>query len=189
MPILLTAVIVIWLVQTTESLLAQPMKVLLPEAMHFPGMGIAIALAAIYLVGLAIHGRALRAIFSWLQDLLQRLPVINVVYNNLNEMIEFISGEKDGDLERVVLVDLLDGVRLMGFVTQDQSDLSSDDEEPLHAVYLPMSYQMGGYLVYVNDSKLTNLNISKKEAMQRILTADISSNESSLPLEGSHVAK
>ncbi len=173
LPILLTITILIWLVRTTNGFLSQPLMALLPESLHFPGMGIAVAIGIIYLVGLAIHERILRFFFQWLEEALRRIPLVNVIYNNIREMTDFVSGEKDDELERVVLVDMQNGAKLIGFVTQKNADISENSKEQLSAVYLPMSYQMGGYLVYLPESKLETLEISKQEAMQRILTADI----------------
>lgn len=177
LPILLTITIMIWLVQTAEAMLVQPVRMIAPGIPEFPGMGIVIALILIYLIGLAVHGRVLRTALMSLQTLFEKMPVVSVVYSNISEMIEFVSGEKDGDLERVVLVELDDGIQLVGFVTQSNSNVVSDDERTHCAVYLPMSYQMGGYLVYVAESKLTTLDITKKQAMQRVLTADIGGDE------------
>ncbi len=173
LPIFLTISITIWLLRSLESILAPPIKFLVPNVIEFPGMGIVAAICLIYIIGLAIRGRVAGTLLKQLKRLLQRIPVANVVYDNINEMVSFVSGEKDEDLERVVLVSIQEGLNVMGFVTQDESDLQSDQDDPLRAIYLPMSYQMGGYLVYAEESKLTDLNISKKEAMQRILTADI----------------
>lgn len=183
MPLLLTLVFFIWVIKTADSMLAQPIKILLPEGFYFPGIGIAVGLILIYSVGLAIHGRVTRAFFLWLDELIKKLPLVNVLYTNINEMIEFISGEKEGELERVVLVNLSDDMHLMGFVTQDEPEIENGSNSSLQAVFLPMSYQMGGYLIYVDESRLTNLDISKKEAMQKILTADIGKNGNQSPLK------
>lgn len=175
LPIALTLWILIWGFQTLEGLLQRPLQWLLPEMVQFPGLGILICMLMIYLLGLAIHGRFLGFVFHWIESGLKKLPLFSVIYENIKELTEFLSGAKDEELERVVLVDMGNELKLIGFVTrQDTGIMDQENDENLHAVFLPMSYQMGGYTLYLPESKLTTLEISTQEAMQRILTADIS---------------
>jgi uncharacterized membrane protein len=66
-------------------------------------------------------------------------------------------------------------MRLLGFITRsDFSDLpqgvaNADDV----AVYLPMSYQVGGYTVVVPRSQITPVNMARDEAMRFVLTAGL----------------
>ncbi|MFT7528852.1 MAG: putative membrane protein [Arenicella sp.] len=177
LPVALTIGILVWVFRVAESLFIQPLTFILPDALHFPGMGALVSIAAIYLVGLAIHGRFLSFIFRWMELAFNKIPVFNIVYRNIREMIDFVSGGKDGELDRVVLVSFDKDVKLIGFVTNPSISLPlqrNDSDEKLNAVYMPMSYQMGGYVLYLPESRLQTLNMSTKEAMQRVLTAEIS---------------
>ena len=177
LPVALTIGILVWIFRVADSLFIQPLTFILPQALHFPGLGAIVSIAVIYLVGLAIHGRFLSFIFRWMEVLFNKIPVFNIVYRNIREMIDFVSGGKDGELDRVVLVSFDNDIKLIGFVTNSnislplQGDVSGDT---LHAVYMPMSYQMGGYVLYLPESRLQTLNMSTQEAMQRVLTAEIS---------------
>lgn len=174
LPILITIALLAWAVRMTESILSLPLKFLLPDVLHFPGMGILVGIVLVYLIGLAIHGRILKFLFNWIEALFTRLPLLKTVYQNIKDLIDFMSGGKDKELERVVMVSFDNDLKLMGFVTQQVADVPSADGTPLCAVYLPMSYQVGGYTLYLPESRLETVNISTREAMQRILTADIS---------------
>ncbi|HAD10524.1 MAG TPA: hypothetical protein DCF62_13670, partial [Porticoccaceae bacterium] len=74
---------------------------------------------------------------------------------------------------QVVAVDIGD-MRLVGFVTQSDALLPGkfvdQDQEPRIAVYLAMSYQLGGYTVYIPRSSVTALDISADQAMRAVLT-------------------
>jgi uncharacterized membrane protein len=64
---------------------------------------------------------------------------------------------------------------VLGFVTRaDFADapagLARADEV---AVYLPMSYQVGGYTVFVPKSACTAVDMSREDAMKFILTAGL----------------
>jgi uncharacterized membrane protein len=43
------------------------------------------------------------------------------------------------------------------------------------AVYLPMSYQVGGYTLFLPRSALTPIDMSREDAMRFILTAGLKS--------------
>lgn len=173
-PIVLTVAILAWVFRTAESIFRGPLKLLVPDVLHFPGMGVLVTVCVIYLLGLAINGRVLNVVFSWTESILKKVPLVNVVYRNVKEMIDFISGSNEGDMERVVLATLTDGVKLIGFVTNPDARLPTEQAQDLTAVYFPMSYQMGGYVLYLPESKLETLNMTTQEAMQRVLTAEIS---------------
>ncbi|MGH8630174.1 MAG: DUF502 domain-containing protein, partial [Burkholderiales bacterium] len=72
------------------------------------------------------------------------------------------------------------GVRVMGFVTREEfSDLpagvAGDGEV---AVYLPMSYQIGGYTVFMPRSQLREIQMSREDAMRFVLTAGVKTRSS-----------
>ena len=83
---------------------------------------------------------------------------------------------------KVVSLDLPGNMRVLGFITRaDFSDapagIARTDEV---AVYLPMSYQIGGYTVFVPKSACTPVEMSREEAMKFILTAGLKSASPSI---------
>ncbi|HEY1078385.1 MAG TPA: DUF502 domain-containing protein, partial [Fontimonas sp.] len=77
---------------------------------------------------------------------------------------------------QVVMVQIPDmPMRLVGFVTIEKlqaAGLSGGDDEV--AVYLPMSYQIGGYTLLLPRRYLTPLNMSFEDAMRLVITAGLS---------------
>jgi uncharacterized membrane protein len=74
-------------------------------------------------------------------------------------------------------------VRLLGFVTRE--DFSDCPEgmggEDKVAVYLPMSYQIGGYTVNVPRSCVEPIDMSFQDAMRYALTAGMAAAEKTGP--------
>jgi len=67
------------------------------------------------------------------------------------------------------------GVDVLGLVTRDDfakapKDMGSKDTV---AVYLPMSYQVGGYTVYVSKKTIRPIDMSKKDALRWTLMAGV----------------
>jgi uncharacterized membrane protein len=69
-------------------------------------------------------------------------------------------------------------IRMLGFVTLEDLDgvglASPDGGEESVAVYLPMSYQIGGYTVLLPRSYLTPVDMGMEEAMRFLITAGLS---------------
>jgi uncharacterized membrane protein len=77
---------------------------------------------------------------------------------------------------QVVAVTLPGGMRLLGFLTRaDFDDVPGVAGEGEVAVYLPMSYQVGGFTVLLPRSAVTPVPMSREEAMKFILTAGLKS--------------
>jgi hypothetical protein len=76
--------------------------------------------------------------------LLERIPLIKTVYSGIHDLMLFVSRAPDDDRRHVVLVTLPGDIRPIGFITdtapaQAVPELSREDE-PVLAVYLPMSW-------------------------------------------------
>ena len=70
-------------------------------------------------------------------------------------------------------------MRLLGFLTRsDFSDMAKGvGNEDEMAVYLPMSYQVGGYTVLIPRKRVTPVPMSREEAMRFVLTAGLKIGE------------
>ena len=77
---------------------------------------------------------------------------------------------------KVVLVQLPgQSFQVIGFVTREQFDdlpFSPTAEDPV-AVYMPMSYQIGGYTLFLPRSSLTPLDMPFEQAMRLVLTGAV----------------
>jgi uncharacterized membrane protein len=174
LPIGLTAYFIYWLGVTTESLLSKPIKLVVGEGHYFPGMGLITGFLLLFLVGLAVNAFLVRRLLGFGEELLLRVPVVKTVYSAIRDMTRLVNTEKKkGDLDRVVTLDLGFG-RLIGFVTQEHANtLGIGGGDDLVAVYLPMSYQIGGYTVYIPRSRVTETDLSVEAAMRIVLTGGV----------------
>lgn len=174
LPIGLTIYFVYWLGVTTEGLLSKPIKLVLGGANYWPGMGLVTGFLLLFLVGLAVNAFLVRRLLSMGEDLLLRVPVVKTVYSAIRDMTRLVNTDKKkGDLDRVVTVDVGLG-KLIGFVTQEHANtLGIGGGEDFIAVYLPMSYQIGGYTVYLPRSKVTETDLTVEQAMRIVLTGGV----------------
>ncbi|HEU4781064.1 MAG TPA: DUF502 domain-containing protein [Steroidobacteraceae bacterium] len=174
LPIGLTLYFVYWLGVTTETLLSKPLKLVLDDANYWPGMGLITGFLLLFVVGLAVNAFIVRRLLGIGEELLLRVPVVKTVYSAIRDMTRLVNTDKKkGDLDRVVTLDLGFG-RLIGFVTQEHANtLGIGGGEDLVAVYLPMSYQIGGYTIYISRSRVTETDLTVEQAMRIVLTGGV----------------
>ncbi len=171
LPIVVTFGLLFWLFATAENLLKIPLQWLLPEGSYIPGLGVACAGLLIFCVGLLVQAYVVKYLFKIIDNLLEHIPLVKTLYSSAKDLMGFFAGGENKQLERVVRFELTEGVSVMGFVTNDSVTLGQD--ENLLAVYLPMSYQVGGYTVYIPKDRCEHLDIPVQKAMQQVLTAHI----------------
>jgi uncharacterized membrane protein len=185
-PVVATFYILFWLATTAESVLGRLIRLFVPEHIYRPGLGVAAGLVVILVVGILMNVWVVRKLFDWSEGLLFRVPVIKSVYGAISDFLHFFSPreKREKDLRQVVLVPAGDsGGSLLGFVTRrDFGHLPPGiaDSETV-AVYLPMSYQVGGYTVMLPRSAVRPVDMSVEQAMRFVLTAGITANKSRHP--------
>ncbi|OQA34809.1 MAG: hypothetical protein BWY57_00207 [Betaproteobacteria bacterium ADurb.Bin341] len=170
LPVILTLYLLYWLAVSAETLLGE----LIPQEIYFPGMGVAVALLAMFIVGMLMHTRPIRQIFLRGERIFYQLPVVKSIYAAFRDFMDYFSPGRKKDFEQVVTVTFGDtGMRLIGFVTQADDQLPEDFQRDYVMVYLPMSYMLGGYAVLVPRASVQPLNMSMEEAMRYVLTAGV----------------
>ena len=170
-PIAVTFGLIFWLLATAENLLKTPIQWFLPHGWYVTGMGVVCTVALIFCVGLLVQAYVTKYIFRFLEQTLERIPLVKTLYSSAKDLMHFFAGDKNQNLNRVVKVTLPGGLCVMGFVTNENIQLGSDDK--LLAVYCPMSYQIGGYTIYLKEDQCEPLDIPVQKAMQQVLTAHI----------------
>ena len=174
LPIGLTAYFIYWLGVTAESLLSQPIKWAIDEANYWPGMGLVMGFVLLFATGLAVNAFLVRKVLGYGERLVLRVPVVKTVYSALRDVTRLVNtGGARRDLERVVTVPFGPG-RVIGFVTQENSrTLGPGSDADIVAVYLPMSYQIGGYTVYLPKRDVEPIDMPVEQAMRVVLTGGV----------------
>ncbi len=178
LPLLLTAALVTWMAIGAERWLGDILKALLPEGRYVPGMGLIAALASITLIGLLSHAWLFRRLFEFGENALNRIPLISSIYSAFKDFFAYFSQDEHSERGKVALVNIPgQPVSLIGFITRDDlSELQLPIEtEDTIAVYLPMSYQIGGYTLYLPRKYVTPLDMSFEDAMRLTLTGGLAS--------------
>ena len=177
LPIGLTLYIVYWLAVAAERLFSRLIKLLVPDQYYWPGLGLIAGLLFLYAVGLAVNACVVRHVLRAGDDLLARIPVVKTIYVATRDFMRFLpTSGKGSDLRRVVLVPFGPG-KVIGFVTSETGNLLGDAYalEDTVAVYLPMSYMVGGYTVFVPRQALEPTSLSVEAGMRLALMGGVQS--------------
>lgn len=174
LPLALTAYALWWLVFTIENVFHWLWRLLLPDGWYFTGLGIVLGMLTIYAVGVLTSAWLGRLLLESVESLLGRIPLVKTIYGSVRDLMSFFSGKKKG-MGRVVIAEVTPGLRLLGFVTQEdaQQITGLPADEGKTAVYFPMSYQIGGYMVLLPRERLTPLDMKVEDALRLAITAGI----------------
>jgi len=177
LPVALTAWLLIWLISGAEMLLRRAFVAVLPDTLYFPGLGIALACLIIYGIGVLLQFFFVNRFWSWFEVRLKRIPFVKTIYTGVSDLFGFFSSNIAGQGSRVVGVDLGQDTRLVGFITDNSPQAFSPAGEQRIAVYVPFSYQIGGFTLLVPQKKVEILDIPVEEAMRFVLTAGIQQHD------------
>lgn len=177
LPVILSIQLLIWLLTTVEQWLKPIWQLLLPESFYLPGMAIISFLALAFVTGMSFRVKVIRPLWLWGHQLIDRIPVLNYLYNTIKDFFDLIGGQNFAD-QSIVWVKMPDTpYRLLGVVTKKGNDesstlgqLISDDEI---AVYLPMSYQVGGYMVVLPKDAVEKVDLEASDALRLIMSAGL----------------
>lgn len=173
LPVVFTVWIVYWLAKGAEGLLRPLFNLVLPPEFYFPGLGIAVGVILIYVVGVLVQLFVVQRIWLAIERLFERIPLVKSVYSAISDFFEFFTQSASSEAQAVVSVAIDDGASLIGFVTDSAPRAINVSGEDRIAVYMPLSYQIGGYTLLIDRSRVTPLDIGVEEAMRLVLTAAI----------------
>lgn len=173
-PIALTVAILVWLAGMAERGMGALIRLILPDEAYITGMGLVAGVALVLVVGLLSQVWLFKRFFDMGEAVLDRMPLVKTVYRAIKDFVDYFDngGRKPQKVVKVSHPDL--PVTMLGFVTREDFDGLPFGSEDEIAVYLPMSYQIGGYTLILPRSWVEPVDMSFEDAMRMILTAGVS---------------
>jgi len=161
-PVGITAYICVVVFQAIDGWLGLPV----------PGAGFAVSLVLITLFGFLASSFITRSLIGALDDLLERLPFVRLLYSSTRDLVNAFVGEKRR-FDKPVVVDLFPGgnARALGFVTQGA--LGELNMPGFVSVYMPHSYNFSGQMYLFPTSAVTRLDTNSSEMMAFIVSGGV----------------
>jgi uncharacterized membrane protein len=137
-----------------------------------PGVGFVVTLALITLIGFLASNFLARRLLDWIDDLLEKLPGVRLLYSGIKDVTGAFVGEKKRFQQPVVVtLDPVAGSQAIGFLTQDSLDeLGMADHV---TVYLPFSYSFAGQMLLFPRDRVVPLNAPSAKVMAFVVSGGV----------------
>lgn len=193
-PLSVTVALIVWLGTKTEHLIANPIVDLFPKSgeVYRAGMGIAACITMIFLLGLLMNLWLVRSLFGWIERKIERVPLVKTLYGGIKDVMKFFGGNKDGQAgNQCVMVTLENGWRQIGIITRTEFDDLPPEitggRTNLVAVYVPFSYQLGGFTYFMDKAQCEPVpGMTMEDAMRYAAMAWMGAPGSEGPKNGKH---
>lgn len=140
--------------------------------LSIPGLGLLITISTVTLIGYLGSINVIRLTLEWIENIILKIPLINILYSSFKEFIlAFLGNKKKFNIPVLIKMSIMPEIQKIGFITQE-----SLEEIGLHndiAVYAPHSYAFSGDLYIVQKDNIKILNISSSEAMKFIVSGGV----------------
>jgi uncharacterized membrane protein len=183
LPITVTAFIIRFLVVSLNAILLTPLakglrtyplyedqRMFLAKALIFMAVVLLVAF-----LGLMTRIIFVRKFFTFFENILLRLPMINKVYGSIKEISSAFLGKRKSGFKKVVLVEYpRKGIYTLGFVTSESNSEFQDvvNDPDLISIYVPTTPNpTSGLFVLVNKKDVIPLDMSVEEALKVVISA------------------
>lgn len=169
-PIVITFFIVYQFYQIVDGLFRGPLE---KVGLYFPGLGLLVAVALVFLAGLLASFWLSGRLVSYFERLLMRLPLLGTIYGVIKDTVNSFGVNKNG-FGKLVRVRLPGGVAFLGFLTKENDPVFLTEGQV--AVYYMQSMQWAGNLVLVPREWIEPVDVSTEEALKFIASAGLIKN-------------
>lgn len=174
-PIALTLAIVFWLAGIAERGIGSLIKLVLPEDWYVTGMGLIGGIVLVVAIGLLSQVWLFRKLIELGEAILDRMPVVKSVFRATKDFVEYFSSDNADRFSQAVMVRHPNlNIGVMGFITREDFSNLPFGEDGEVAVYLPLSYQVAGYTIFVPRSWCEPIDMPFEDSLRLILTAAMS---------------
>jgi uncharacterized membrane protein len=141
-------------------------------------IAIAILLVIVLLVGSIGHNRYGERLVDIFDFVIAAIPGLGTIYKSFRRMGDVMLGQEGENFQEVKLVQCFgEEVYVIGFKTTDspQSIERSADREEMVSMFLPLAPNpvTGGFLTYIPEKDLYDIEMTVDEAIRSILTSGV----------------
>jgi len=139
----------------------------------YPGVGLAIVITTITIVGYLGSTLIAKPVFTFFENLIYRIPLVNLIYSSVKDLIGAFVGDKKKFSQPVLVVWNKEiNLQRIGFITQ--KDLKYMELNDKMAVYFPDSYNISGNLFIVPKDQVIILHANSAEVMKFVVSGGVS---------------
>ncbi len=176
-PLVITGYIIYAVFASIDGWLADNLEKLI--GFHLPGLGILVLFVFLTILGMLGQLTVIKPLKAVFQKLLSRVPLLNLLYTSLNDLLSaFVGKEKKFNTPVKVLFNAENNLWKLGFITKN--DLPEIEEPNLSAVYFPHSYNFSGELYLIPNERIFPIDISAAQVMKFVVSGGVTNIESDI---------
>jgi len=166
-PITITLWVIFKSILWIDSLLPFQVPIKIPgmPSLEIPGLGLLTIFTGISLVGYISAKYIRNPLFSYIERMIERAPLVKLIYSSVKDLVEAFVGEKRRFNKPVLVVLEKESHK------EDISEMGLSKE--MVAVYLPFSYSFAGELIILPRENISPLNASGTDAMKFIISGGV----------------
>ncbi len=174
-PVILT----IWVLQLLYNLLDGPLRSLLNVVLRYTlrwelpsGVGLILTLLALYVTGILAANMMGRRFLEFWESLLQKMPIVNSIYNAARQVVRTLSQPQEQSFQRVVLIEFPSkGLWTIAFQV---GTIKTNDGRQWVRVYVPTTPNpTSGYLQFLPAENVQQTSIPVEEALKMVVSGGI----------------
>ncbi len=173
LPVTVTIYVLVLVATKAETVFGGFIKNILGPEQYVPGLGILLTFMAILGVGILVSNFITGRIINWAMEKFETFPLIKAIYKPLKDLMSLFATGSENNMKKVVFVNFEHlGFKCIGLVTREEfSDLPVDSVGSNQiAVYIPMSYMLGGFTAIVDKKNVEALDIPVDRAFKLAIT-------------------
>lgn len=172
-PIVLTVNALVWLFRFVDGLARPLCEAVLGQTV--PGIGFATTVAVVFLAGLLFSFGSLKRLLDGLEQLLDAVPLVGLVYGTTKKVLSGIGGPGAEDAFQRFVLARLPGRTTPGFLTGAFTLRRKDgSEHEVCTVYVPTNHLYVGDVVVLPRSDVIETDLSVEDGVSLMLSAGAS---------------
>lgn len=176
LPILVTLYVIYWLFMLLSrlSLVATQIE----DPVLAVGLTLVVFVLVVFSVGYLMRTAVGGIVEAVIDDLMNRLPVLRIVYNASKMAVETVLSGGAGEFQKPVKVEPWKGMRMTAFKTGKTAD---DGRE---VVFLPTAPNITtGFVMELDPEDIEESDESVEDALTRVLSAGFGENDDEVPID------
>jgi len=174
LPLAISIYIMVWAILSLESLSNRFLLWYLPDFLYIPGMGIMLGLFLIYMLGWLMTQKGAQSIYEKIEAPFTYVPLVKSIYFAIKDLSSYLAPNEEKRKGQVVKVKIPNTeIEMVGLVTRKNfNDLPpAMRRDDVVCVYFPMSYQIGGFTMFIPKTWIQPLDLDVESLMRMVLTA------------------
>lgn len=176
LPITITFALFSFFFNLVKSWLVPLRKLNMPILEAIPHHEILLIILFILIIGMLLRFFILKPLIEFLEEILERLPLIRTVYGGVKQLVHAFSSQDQLSFKKIVIVEFpLKGIYSVGFLTSQVPHQIAPKTDKIYVnIYIPTTPNpTTGFFVMVPEGEYMETDLTRQEATALIISGGI----------------